>query len=444
MIVLVIIVKFTLHGTRQYLILLLTFLISLLCILVSDNIDIHIASFLFFCIVQIAVVNFDLFHPYCWFTSFFALYSCGFPIIISLGFSSRSYYTKEVMVYQLIALFVFLWVVGTRSLGNNKIQINQFNIDIGIFNKFIYYSLLIIIFITGIYVYRSGFGGKGEIYEQGNLILNLFFKLPLVFALLSTITLITQYSKTKKVPMYTILFSGIALGTITIFSGERDFIFRYVLMTLLAFWFLRIIELKHFVIIGPLLAASIPLSVTYKYYFTQGTTAVRALSTQNFLYSLFYGEFESASCNLQIILNDSERTRGLVGVFQILKDIASAFYSGIQSTNSLFNQYYYTFSKNVQYGFSLVGEGYLIGGVLGVILLFIIVGLITKYFYLYSTKNVFFLGGYIYYITVVIYSIRGDFSVITSALSKQIGLVLLILYLLNRFARKDTQGLSIR
>lgn len=419
-----------LYDRRRYAVLILSFMVVVSVVSISNSIIVHIICFFLFCAIQMVGLRLDLLHPYCWFSAFFALYGCGFPIIIAIGLPSRTTYTKDIMIIQLIALFTFLLVVGPHSNKRNvDVSTENLQIKIGVFNKIINVFLVLIILFTGIYVYRSGYSGKGQIYTEGGILLNAVFKLPLILALLSTVSFISSYSREKKVPTKQLLFSGTALLVITAFSGERDFVFRYVMMIMLAMWFFEIIKIKHLLVLAPIMALSIPLSATYKYYFTQGVTATRAVSSKSLIYSIFYGEFESASCNLQVLLNDTANTKGRFGFTQILYDIASAFYSKIPSTGAWFNQHYYPNSQNVQYGFSIVGEGYVIEGVVGIVVLMAIIALITRWYYNHATYGIYFLGGYIYYITTVIYAIRGDFSNITSALTKQIGLVITILYL---------------
>lgn len=156
----------------------------------------------------------------------------------------------------------------------------------------------------------------------------------------------------------------------------------------------------------------------------------------NIIHSIFAAEFESAATNLQVVLNHSSSTNGMLGFKQILYDVAGGFFSDIQSTGSLFHQMYYSNSRYVQYGFSLVGEGYFIAGALGVVILFIFVGLIIKFFFLYHRQNIYTVASYFYFITLVIYSIRGDFSVITAGLVKQIGFVVIILYVFEKLSKR--------
>ncbi|MFQ8582261.1 MAG: O-antigen polymerase [Holdemania massiliensis] len=217
---------------------------------------------------------------------------------------------------------------------------------------------------------------------------------------------------------------------ITLFSGERDFIFRFILINILILWVLKILKTKQLIILVPLLFLLIPLSSMFKYYFLRGS--VNTLNT-NVFHSLFSGEFESASRNLQILINCFDQTNGIKGFSQIILDLVSVFDSSINSTSTWFNSMFYSGSQT-QYGFSLVGEGYLIGGYFGVVFLFMLIGVIIKIFYVFSNRNLYLLAAYLYFITITIYSIRGDFGIILSGIAKQICLVLSIVYLCQKIS----------
>ena len=81
--------------------------------------------------------------------------------------------------------------------------------------------------------------------------------------------------------------------------------------------------------------------------------------------------------------------------------------------------------------FTLVGEGYVIDGYLGVIVLFIIVGLLVRMMYRKSKKNKYWLTAYIYTISTVASSFRGALSGIVVDLVR-IVLVGIVAYILLR------------
>ena len=80
-------------------------------------------------------------------------------------------------------------------------------------------------------------------------------------------------------------------------------------------------------------------------------------------------------------------------------------------------------------------QGYIIAGALGVVLVFAIIGIIIRIMYKKAYNNMYLLIAYIYFITVMIYSIRGDLSTVFSALIKQIFLVLFIIFILEKISK---------
>ena len=419
---------------KKYGILFIAFLIAFVFVFLSNNVWIHIAVFTGICILPAFLVGFDLLHPYFWFSIFFYLYGVGFPILSATDYVTRTTYGKECMIYQLLALETVLIVISPESAKGEK-DFNRYlyKSEIGLFNKIIYLILMILIFFGGIYTLRSKFTGKSDVYEVGGWIIRFIYKMPMVLVLMFTIFLISYYAKYKKINVQLILTTAVALIVITIYSGERDFLFRFLLIVVISFWFLEKINLKHLIILCPILLATLPLSTIYKYYFIRGT---RTMYKDNIIHSIFAAEFESAATNLQVVLNHSSSTNGMLGFKQILYDIAGGFFSDIQSTGYLFHQMYYSNSRYFQYVFYIVGEGYFIAGALGVVILFVFVGLIIKFFFLYHRQNIYTVASYFYFITLVIYSIRGDFSVITAGLVKQIGFVVIILYVFEKLSKR--------
>lgn len=418
----------------KYIILINTFIISYIMIAFCDAIIIHIMSMLLLSIVASCLVGFDLMHPFFWFSAFFAIYSVGYPLILSMGFSSRIGYSKETMIYQLVALFTLLLVVTPKRISaRKKEKIHEVRFNIGILNRLIYIALVVLIMLTGIYVAEAGFSGKGEIYESGGIILNMLFRFPLILAFLYTLSLISQYAQTRKLPVKQMAFTGVALIFLTLFSGERDFIFRFLLLTVFVLWIFEVINIKKLFIIAPVFSLLLPLSSAYKYFFLNGN--VFAMN-ENVLYSFLTGEFESAARNLQLLINNSSAVKGCKGLAFIFSDIVSVFYSEIDSASAWFDQTFYS-NSTTEYGFTLVGEGYIMGGMGGIIFLFILIGLLIRVFYRNAYKNVYTLSSYLYFITVIIYAIRCDFGLILSAVIKQIGFVVLILWMAENVSKKE-------
>lgn len=395
----------------------------------------HVAMLLMICFVAMSLVGFDLMHPYVWFSGFFGLYSIGYPLLYVKGYTKRIIYSKNALLLEMLALVVMLLVITPKK--NKKLQdveLNRCSINLGVLNKVIYIVLVGLIMLGGLLVIKNGFSGKEDIYNSGNILLNMIFKMPLILSLFYTISIITIYGRTGKFQTKQMLITMCALLFLTLFSGERDFIFRFVILNVFILWYLKKIEIKHIVILIPIALAGFILSSSYKYYFLTGNMSV---SGGDFWYSVLSGEFESASRNLQEVVNHSVWTLGIKGYRQIFFDIIGVFYSGIESTTAWYNNVFYK-NSTTQYGFSLVGEGYVIGGALGVVCLFVLVGLIIKWFYKNANRSNYMLAAYMYFTTIVIYSIRADFSTILSGIVKQICIVLLILYIAEKVGRMNS------
>lgn len=425
--------KKTGNSHRNYLLLIVTFIISLSMVLSTENIWIHINSMLLLCLIAIFTVKVDILHPYCWFSSFFGLYSIGHPLLTAIGVPSGIEYSYKSILYQLIALFICLLIIGpynyTKKINDNSLNYSQFQIKTSGKNRRIYYFLLIIISLAAIYVSKMGFSGKAEIYSSGGVIINMIFRLPLVISLFFTILLISDYTKKKQISKKIIYITLCALLLITLFSGERDFVFRFLIILLFNFLFLNKISFRQLIVFVTIMIIIIPLSSMFKYYFVGG--GIGESSEYGFLYSLIAGEFESASRNLQLLINNESFAKGCQGYVILINDVLGVINSKIASSVAWFNKTFYSDSVT-EYGFSLVGEGYIIDGINGIVIVFVIVGLIIRYIYIHAFKNIYWLTAYFYFITVMIYAIRGDLGTIYSAMLKQIFLVVMFLKLLNK------------
>ena len=91
----------SINNIRLTLILIVTFLTGILFINLTEDILYHIFTLCFFCLVSAKIVNFDILHPYLWFSGFMCLYSISYPLLCYIGIYSTSGYRKEIMVYQL-------------------------------------------------------------------------------------------------------------------------------------------------------------------------------------------------------------------------------------------------------------------------------------------------------------------------------------------------------
>lgn len=416
----------------KYLIMTVGFVFAELLIVISDNIMIHVGVMVGFSILVLILIKADLLHPYTWFSTFFCLYSIGLPVLTYEGTPHlRANYSKELMEIQLLALFIILFSVSPKKI-DYKIKNNKYH-NLGVFNKILYVGIVLILIGGAYFLSRSGLGGKANIYSSGSKLLLAVFKVPLILTMLYTLLMICEWQNSKIVSIRTIVITGISLFGITIYSGERDFVFRFILITALFLFFVKKLKKRHMIALAPVAVAVLILSDKYKYFLSSGIVHA---SSESIISRLFAGEFEAASTNLQIVI--SQGMTHSWGLERYLLDFASAFTTRIQSVSSWFSDLFYA-GRTVQYGFSIIGEGYVTGGVIGVILISIILGCIIRFFYKRSCNDIYWFAAYLYFITVVIYSIRMDIGTILSAIVKQIGLVLIIVIIAEKMS-KQKQG----
>ena len=85
------------------------------------------------------------------------------------------------------------------------------------------------------------------------------------------------------------------------------------------------------------------------------------------------------------------------------------------------------------YAFTLVGTGYAIAGLAGVIAIFITVGLIVKFFYNHSADSLYWQSSYIYLSSAVVFSFRQSLQTISNSIIRYIILAVLICWIMDRY-----------
>lgn len=412
-------------------ILLFTFIfLSGLFICFNTNIKLHICGMILLCAGAIVTSNFDLMHPYCWFSIVFTLYSISYPIAYLGGIYGWKYgYSSELMLLQWVALVVFLLFVSpkkTYKLTNNKITRKN-----NIFNKILYTILSVYVYIAIISIVRSGFATKGEIYTMGGLFYAAAFRAALMLTIVFMYILIQKLVYKGKFDIRLIIFTGIPLCLLTLFSGERDIAFRYIVVTLFIAYYFKYIRNIHIILLSPLCIVLLVFSAKYKYYFISGTLGTGDITINNIFYHFLTSEFTSASRNLQILINHKTVTNGIFKGYTFINDFLRAIF--IDTGFGCVDWFKNTFFENSPTGpgFTLVGEGYINGGYLGIVFLFIIIALLISYLYKKSSKNIYWLTIYVYTIPLYMYAIRADLSNIISPFIKHLLISMGIIYILQ-------------
>ena len=401
----------------------------------TENITVQVVAFTAACVVPILLMKIDVLHPWCWYSAFFCLYSIAYPLLYQMG-ETRFGFDSVNLQYHLVALYSALLVIPAKSHPYEARRGSRgFVVRTGVLNR-IMYVLTVLLLLGGVlYISRRGFSSKGDIYRQTGLVMSVIFRIPMVLCVLVPMVVVDAYNKRKKVSFGGIMLGFVACAALGMLSGERDLLLRFLIILFLLLVFLGVVKRRHFLPIGAALVATLPLSAIYKYYFL-----ARRVSTvkveKGFLYSFLTSDFHASGQNLQNLIEHTG-TEGLFGFRRLLQDLSSLFTSEISLT-SWYNKTYFAGEKSGK-GFTLVGEGYLISGLAGIVAVFLLAGLLIRVFYRISAKNMYCFSAYLYFIPLMVYAIRGDMATIFSGIINQILPIELVIFMLVTLSRRRAE-----
>lgn len=424
----------------KYSFLLINFVISGLLLVFTDHVLIHIISMLILSIGAASIVKFDFMHPYVWYSIFFTLYSISYPVLYFSKYESLSviFYTKELILTQWIGLVVFLLIVTPSRINLVEYKKN-IKPKASLFTKVCYLFSTLVLILTILYISDGNYSNKRELFSSDSLIVTIGFKTVLLFIIFYSILLINHVIERKRLSWKLIIFTFSLLFLMFFFSGERDLILKFVIVTFYIYY-LFLQKLKHKILLfifSPFLLLLVPFLKKIKYYGLTGE--IYKNPNNNIIIELMTSDFSSASMNMQILLLDSN-SKGLFKGYTIIMDLLR----GIElpliklvnfSTVEWFNNTYFP-NKEVGMGFSIVGEGYVNFGYLGIILIFAIIGYLVKILYKNSVKGFYGLIIYILSIPTFIYSIRADLANILSPLISQLLLSIGIIVIIEHIFKK--------
>ncbi|BDH60665.1 hypothetical protein MTP04_07950 [Lysinibacillus sp. PLM2] len=412
-----------------------------------DDLIYGVISLLLLTLCALIISNLELNHPLTWFAPAYFLYSSSLSILTLFNEVDMRFNIKETVQLEWIGLFCIILIFLIPFLKNEEnlsINMNQKEIikikDLGFITRPIYlFSILILILYLG-YVYANGLSTKRMIAldESGIHSLRLFIP---IYVLCFVLLVIEKLIINNKFPLYFYAFNLLFAMSILLVIGERDVLLR-VLIVVLFLTHLLYKKFKKLYIILLALCGLITLPILGKLKSALFDTQTNG-EENSILYNLLSGEFYSASRNLNTLLNNIGEWEFFFGK-TFLYDIERAFFNGDRSPVVWFNN---TFHPEVVeagggYGFSIMGEGYINFGVLGLIIVAAILGFILKFLYYSSQKSLIWLLIYITAVPIFIYLIRADFANLLSQVLKQIIFPIAILLVTKEILRKATENKS--
>lgn len=425
----------------KYFIITICILITGGMIYLSNSIMLHILAFLFLTMCAVLIVRFDFYHPYVWYTPLFCIYSISHPVLYILDYSIVNAYTKSLMLYQWVALSVFLLIVTPKRVNIVKTRpiINK-RFEFHYVNKYVLIGLSLVLLVTILYISQLGHQNKRELFDMNSLIVFIGFRAVHIFLLVYTLELIKGYLMFNKLNIKLILYSFTIIFFLFLFSGERDLILRHILLTFFIHYIFNENSFKNrkkYIYLAIIAMIFMPILNSIKYIGVG--MGLNKNIYNNLFVSFFTSDFSSASTNLQLLLLNSEYKsifNGYSIFIDILRslDVFNIYQGEYFSSAKWFNNIVFR-DRTSGMGFTLVGEGYLNYGILGVVLIYSFISILIKKLYFKSFKNTLIFILYIFSIPIYIYSIRGDLVSIFSPLIGQILLSVVILKSINSIVK---------
>lgn len=394
---------------------------------ISNNVVCDIIAFVILVFGSISVVKCDLAHPYVWYSFVFMLYSISYPILYINNMTYDVYtYTKSLMFSQWLALVIFLLVVTPAKTDYSKLKETKTNI---IPSKIFLIISSLVLVITIFEILTGGYSHKSEIYESGSILVFIGFRVVLIFLIIYAINLSIYALKENRIDRQMTTYVFIIVFLMFFFSGERDLIIRFFIILYFIYYVLikKSKLSKEVFLLGLFSLCLIPILSKYKYF---GLTGEKTSTDMNFFFKFLTSDFASASKNMQILLLD-EGAKGRFSGYTFLSAILRVFglekLPRVEMISSLqwFNDTYFGPARAGQ-GFTIVGDGYVNFGYIGIALLFAFIGIIVKKLYSKSNKGVYYFVFYILSIPIFMYSIRADLANILVPLIKQNLLIILL------------------
>lgn len=440
--------KIEIQDFRRYIIILLTVFTATMIILSSDSMIVHIAVLFILTVIAVLQSKFNFSHPYFWFSSFFFLYNCAYMIILIIApqDSAAKGYNTECGFLIILALSVSLLLFNPHIYEfDYKLLPNpeKYEYDIKILGSLMWLFLIIQI-VTSFILFRQGVTIKSVQWKEHNMLWIIATYCTRFNAYILAILVFMGGNLKKKI----IVIIGTLAMTLffSLLTGERDAILRLVIIFILCLAMIGKIRFKQLLIIVPVGIAGMILLNYFKYYLRTGLLNRDTFTFSNTLYEFLYSDFVDCGSNLQVLTSHPE-LRGCKGLGIIFADLLSSFaparimnliYGNVTAWNmsEWYNDYFYrgsTWSR----AFTIVGEGYVIAGAFGVVIVFSLIGILVRFLYKRACKNPYFAAVYIYSAVTIISSFRGDMATIFSFIVRTPVFLSVIIWFLKKILYRE-------
>lgn len=417
----------------------------LLCGLAANSVyaslTIRVVSFAIVGLIAVWATRWDFAHPYTWFIPVFSLYSLSGPIATWAGLNpSLEDYAAHAVFLQYLALIAFIMgslpASATESKKWRPVQADKWShyLKVGM------WPVMIIAWVLSgapiIYVAITAPTTKMNLARDPSIFGKLQFSFSLLLLSLFSV-LAAALSRRRNVPIALWWAAGVWFGLGTVLLQERDLILRFILTSLMIFQlYVRRISSRTIIAVGLVCIAVLGGLGAYRAAVSSGAD----ISVEGVLMHSLFGEFESASRNLMVLLRGFEAGLEYQWGRSFWKDIleqgtASSVFTERdhrQNASAWFNRTFYpsVYASGGSKGFTLVGEAYRDFGVVGVAVLFF---LLARSLDLLYRRRHLCIPSLVYSLIIagVLYSVRMDFACLLSYTIKQFLLPMLLVIALS-------------
>lgn len=376
--------------------------------------------------------------------AFMAVYFTFFPLRAFFFGPGNLPYDENVLLESLrlqsLALAVFVIVSNAIVVETRQCRPFQF-FNTGFASTSSERALLLcampFVLVPILLIAKSGVSSKREILD-GLSAVKIVSDLALLVVTVLIFLRAARIGKAFCFDFLVICYVGLCLFYVLL-TGERDILFKVLFGFLIIYYDQRrSFGFFKMIAIFSALILVVPVSQYFKGVLLNGQVTFDRDGWDLILYS----EFMSASRNFYALL--------FFGVDHdisfLLSDISRAFIptlvtgeTDVQSSVAWFDKVFRIengFSGTSGWGFAIVGFGYIVGGVAGIIAIMVFYAALLGALYNLRWRSIYWYAFYILALAAFVYVIRADLANLLSLLFKVSGLAMVLVYLAHMMMRK--------
>jgi oligosaccharide repeat unit polymerase len=419
--------------SAPWLALIIAIVVTGLCFAVSDDLLLLTIAFVALTLVAALLGRLNILHPFTWYVPIYCLYSISMALLVLNGLLPDRGSLPRTLLVEWVALVAFLVGVGP---GTYKPAYNDVTILRLEYSSWLVYGISFV--MTAMFLYGIVHGGLTDKFQVIHSFWGRFDPAFSILAAAYAVLLAVSFSA-GKLPLqligWTMLWNILAF----MIGGQRAFIFRIVLITLVMFHALyrRLNSRFLFLIAITGLVMSPILQDLKNVLIRQDTIQV---DLQNPVLRVLGDELLSASDNLRFLIQEGvpQYFYGETLLWDLRQVVTLSAFANDKSVapapTIYFNNTFYpeVVARGGGRGFTLVGEGYMNFGVAGAAIWYLGLGMFIRFLYRRACRNVLWLVTYSLAMPLTIYVTRADLSNLISPFLKHIALPLLVICSLQR------------